>query len=298
MKSSAQRTAFRRNLFISYLLKGAAGSFVLWVCAIADLNAVAAVAKSADYSKFLHATPAEHANLTGRNKCGACHRQSGPLEPRFPIHSDCTGCHLLQFTQAGGGPENPICTICHDPAQLHSGKAPLKTFPPLRSFTAEFDHAQHVQGIEPARPAGGCTTCHIPIRRGVAQSLPARLAAHQICYDCHFPGKAASNFSSCGSCHGLGRYSATSTASRAYRVNFSHAEHSGPQRLSCQSCHTVRGRGLPQGRQISLIFPVEHLVSTRAQNCKTCHNGLRAFGDKDTHNCKRCHSRQDFRMVE
>lgn len=298
MKRTVQSTAFRRNLAKPLLLKAGLGTLLLSMFAFADVNTPSNLAETTDYSKFSHSAPAEHANLMYRNNCGACHRQRGSLEPRFPIHSDCTGCHLVQFTQASSTSVNPICSICHDPAQLHSGKAPLKTFPRLRSFTAEFDHAQHLHGIEGAQPTRGCATCHLPARRGVAQTIPARLDAHRICYDCHAPSKSASNFSSCGSCHGLGRYSPTSTAARAYRVSFGHVDHSARQRLSCQGCHSVRARGLPQGRQVSSIMAIEHLVSARSQTCKTCHNGQRAFGDKDTHDCKRCHRREDFRMAE
>ncbi|MGH9966808.1 MAG: cytochrome c3 family protein [Pyrinomonadaceae bacterium] len=152
--------------------------------------------------------------------------------------------------------------------------------------------------MESARHARGCAGCHVPVRRGVAETIPARLDAHRICYDCHAPGKSASNFSSCGSCHGLGRYSPTSTAARAYRVSFIHADHASRQRLTCNGCHIVKARGLRQGQQVTSISPVEHLVTTRGQTCQTCHNGQRAFGDKDTHNCKRCHRREGFRMAE
>jgi predicted CXXCH cytochrome family protein len=261
-------------------------------------------AQTRDYSKFSHSTPAEHARLMDRNNCQSCHRPNGQLRPAFPVHNDCTGCHLVQFTQAGTGAVNPICTVCHNTSDLAAGKPTMKSFSGLRSFNAQFDHAQHWQGAEAARPQGGCITCHAAARGGVARTIPGRMDAHRICYDCHAPGKAASQFSSCGSCHAPGRYSPTSTGSRAYRLSFSHASHSSRQRLDCQSCHRVKGRGLPQRSQVSSITPVEHLIGTRSQTCKTCHNlppgaqrsGLRAFGDKDTHDCKRCHRREDFRM--
>jgi len=251
----------------------------------------------ADYSRFQHTSPREHAELMGRDKCGSCHRRSdSSAEPRFPVHRDCTGCHLVQFTAANKSSSvNPICTICHKAETLNSPTAPLKTFSRLASFAADFDHAQHLQGVEAAKSARGCEACHTPINRGVAQSNPARLNAHRVCYECHSPGKAASNFSSCGSCHSVRRYSPTSTAARSYRLGFSHSDHDSRARLNCDRCHDIRGRGLPQGRQVSSIAPIQHV--SNARSCLACHNGQRAFGEQvkgNFNNCRRCHKGEKF----
>jgi c(7)-type cytochrome triheme protein len=254
-----------------------------------------------DYSRFSHSSPREHADLMGRENCGSCHRRTdGTLAPRFPLHKDCTGCHLVQFTASNSSsPVNPICTICHRGEGLNSSNPPLKNFPRLLSFTAAFDHAQHLQGIESARPGKSCAACHTPANRGLAETIPARLNAHQICYECHSPGKQASKSSSCGSCHTLGRYSQTSTSARAYRMGFSHADHGLRQRLTCDRCHNVRGRGLPQARQVTSIVAVQHLSNSRTQSCITCHNGQRAFGESANFaDCSRCHKGQGFRMGE
>jgi len=254
-----------------------------------------------DYSKFSHSSPREHADLMGRGNCASCHRRAdGALEPRFPQHKDCTGCHLVQFTASNtSSSTNAICTICHKPEGLNSSSAPLKTFPRLMSFAPEFDHAQHLKGIESARPSKSCAACHTSANRGVAESIPARLNAHQICYECHSQGKSASNTSSCGSCHRLGSYSPTSIAARSFRVGFSHADHGPRERLNCDRCHDVRGRGLPQARQVSSIAPVQHLTNSRAQNCLACHNGQRAFGESANFTeCARCHKRIGFRSGE
>lgn len=255
----------------------------------------------ADYSKFSHSSPREHADLMGRGNCASCHRRAdGAVEPKLPQHKDCTGCHLVQFTASNtSSSTNTICTICHKPEGLNSSGAPLKTFPRLISFAAEFDHAQHLKGIESARPAQSCAACHSSANRGVAQSIPARLNAHQVCYECHSSGKSASNTSSCGSCHRLGSYSPTSIAARSFRVGFSHADHGPRERLNCDRCHDVRGRGLPQARQVSSIAPVQHLANSRAQNCVACHNGQRAFGESANFTeCARCHKRTGFRLGE
>ncbi len=214
---------------------------------------------AADYSKFSHSSPREHADLMGRENCGSCHRRrDGSPGPRFPLHKDCTGCHLIQFTAANSSSSvNPICTVCHKPEALSSSDAPLKSFPRLVSFTAEFDHAQHLKGIEAARPAKGCAACHSPANRGVAETIPARLNA---------------------------------------RVGFSHADHGPRERLTCDRCHNVRSRGLPQARQVSSVLSAQHYIKPRAQSCATCHNGQRAFGDKGPNfdDCKRCHKGLKF----
>lgn len=251
-----------------------------------------------DYSNFQHSTPSEHAALMGPKKCASCHRASGALAPSFPRHKDCTGCHLIQFTAANSGStSNPICTICHDEKDLSSSKTSPREFPPLRSFAAKFDHAQHLQGIDSARPQKNCNFCHTQARGGVAETIPARLEAHRICYECHAPGKQASESASCGSCHDQRPYSATAIAARSYRVGFSHAEHGPRERLNCESCHTLLGRGLAQTRQVSSIAPALHRSNARARSCLTCHNGRRAFGDAQPEfvNCKRCHNGPTFK---
>lgn len=261
-------------------------------------DASVSIISTSDYSKFSHSTPREHADLMDRKNCGSCHRRnSSSVTPTFPLHKDCTNCHLVQFTTANRTADvNPICTICHTRESLNASNPPTKGFTGLRSFRAEFDHAQHLQGKENAKPQAGCTACHTPARRGAAQSIPSRMNAHQICYECHSPGKQASDLSSCGVCHGPGSYAPTPTNARAYLVSFSHADHAGRSRLTCTDCHAIRARGLPQSRQVSSYSAMQHFSNARAQTCMSCHNGRRAFGDGDTHDCKRCHKREGFRM--
>lgn len=256
-----------------------------------------AIAVAQDYSKFSHSTPREHADLMGRSNCVSCHRRSdSSTMPRLPVHKDCTGCHLVQFTAATSS-DNPICTICHARDGLNSSNPPTKSFTGLTSFNTKFDHAQHLQGVESARPGEGCAACHTPANRGVALTIPARLNAHQTCYRCHSPGKSASSFSSCGSCHDIGRYSRTSVMARAFRVGFSHADHGARKRLSCETCHKIKGRGLPQAQQVSSILAAQHYANPRTQSCKTCHNGKRAFGDTGPGftDCIRCHKGVNFK---
>ena len=256
---------------------------------------------AADYSKFSHKYPSAHEDFAKPEKCRSCHRRrDNSLAPRFPVHKDCTGCHLVQFTATiSSSPINPICTICHKEDGLNSSNPPTKSFPALLSFTAEFDHAQHMRGIESARPPDGCAACHAQARRGVAMTIPAGPNAHGSCYSCHSPEQKASNSSSCGSCHKYkpGRYSPTSTAARSYRFGFSHAAHTARERLTCDRCHNLQGRGLPQTRQVTSILPAQHYINPRAQSCATCHNGRqRTFGDKSPNFdvCKRCHKGLKF----
>lgn len=251
-----------------------------------------------DYSKFSHKSPAAHENFVKPEKCASCHRRKdNSLAPTFPAHKDCTGCHLVQFTNPIAD-DNAICMICHTREGLNSQNARRKNFPLLRTFTAEFDHAQHLRETESARPAEGCVACHTPALRGVAETIPARLDAHQTCYKCHSPGKSANSISSCGYCHKDGGYSPTSMSARSYRVGFSHADHGPRERLTCESCHNVLGRGLPQAKQVSSIAPALHHANARARSCLTCHNGQRAFGDKRREfiDCKRCHKGPTFKI--
>ena len=256
-----------------------------------------AAATSQDYSRFSHSTPREHADLMGRSNCGSCHRRGdSSATPRLPVHKDCIGCHLVQFTAAASS-YNPMCTICHTREGLNSPNPPMKNFTGLISFNAKFDHAQHLLGIDGTRPAESCAACHRPANRGVAQTIPARLSAHQTCYQCHSPGKQAGNSSSCGSCHEFGRYSRTPIAARSYGVGFSHADHGSRKRLTCESCHRVKAQGLPQRQQVTSLLPAQHYANPRAQTCKTCHNGKRTFGDAGPGftDCVRCHKGMNFK---
>jgi c(7)-type cytochrome triheme protein len=261
---------------------------------VLDLYAASAIQ---DWSKFSHKKPREHEELMGPANCVSCHRRndSSPL-PRLPVHKDCTGCHLVQFTAATSA-DNPICTICHTREGLDSSNPPTDAFPGLFSFDAKFDHAQHLLGIETALPKEGCVACHTPANRGVAQTIPARLNAHQTCYQCHSPGKQASSSSSCGFCHGFRGYSRTPSTARAYRVGFSHADHTARKTLSCENCHKVNRKGLPQAQQVSSILSSQHYSNPRSQSCMTCHNGKRAFGDRGPGftDCRRCHKGLNFR---
>jgi c(7)-type cytochrome triheme protein len=241
-----------------------------------------------DYSKFLH-TSQRHASVA----CSSCHhRTDNSTRPGFPGHKDCTGCHLSQFTT----PNVPMCSICH--VSVSSNNPPFKAFPDTfkESFNLKFDHAQHMTGA--ARPKSGCASCHgAPLRRGVALSIPAGLAAHDQCYTCHTPNSKSNgrDIASCGVCHDQKPYGRTSTDASAFRVAFSHAQHGARQRLGCADCHNYTA-GLPQKRQVSSPRALEHFP-TGNNTCATCHNGKRSFGgDLDFKNCKRCHTGQSFRM--
>jgi hypothetical protein len=248
-----------------------------------------------DYSRFSHSYPGAHAALSGRWSCSICHtRRDNSLEPGFPQHKDCISCHQTQFTT----PNSPLCAICHRAEGLSQQNPPLKKFSSLRSFNAEFDHAQHTTGLAEARSQQGCAACHSPARRGIAKTIPAGLGAHQTCYQCHTPGRQSGgiDISSCGVCHAPGRYARTSTQARSFGIGFSHVDHGLRQRLNCESCHIVARRGLAQGRQVSSTFPAQHFPNTRAQTCVTCHNSQRTFGETSFNDCKRCHTRPTFRL--
>jgi c(7)-type cytochrome triheme protein len=258
---------------------------------ISNGPATAAQERDADYSSFAHSSQ-RHASLD----CAACHRRGdNAARPAWPGHKDCTACHLDQFVT----PNIPMCVICH--TDVNGREAPLKTFPEnfKESFNVKFDHAQHMETR--ARPREGCAFCHDrPLRRGFALSIPAGLLnAHGKCYACHTPGSRTFDgreMASCATCHDRARYAPTGTNARAFRANFSHAQHGSRQRLGCADCHNLTA-GLPQSRQVSAPLTAQHFNSGRAQSCMTCHNGTRAFGgDLNFKDCRRCHTGPTFRM--
>jgi c(7)-type cytochrome triheme protein len=240
-----------------------------------------------DYSRFLH-TSSKHASLS----CTSCHhRTDNSARPSFPGHKDCTGCHLTQFTT----PNIPLCSICHE--SVNGSDPPRKAFTDhfKESFNVSFDHAQHMTGN--AKPKNGCTGCHSSLRRGVAMSIPSGLNAHAGCYSCHTPDAQANgrDLGSCGVCHATRTYARTPADSPAYRIGFSHTQHTVRQRLNCSTCHNYTG-GRPQRQQVSSPRAQEHFPAGN-NSCATCHNGGRAFGgDLDFKNCRRCHTGSSFRL--
>jgi len=240
-----------------------------------------------DYAKFFH-TSSKHASIA----CSSCHhRNDNSARPSFPGHKDCTGCHLTQFTT----PNIPMCSICHQ--DVNGADPPRKAFPDRfkESFNVRFDHAQHMTGS--SKPKSGCIACHTSsLRRGAALSIPTGMEAHSGCYTCHTPGAQANgrDLASCGVCHAAKTYARTSTDSPAYRVAFSHAQHTTRQRLNCSDCHNYTA-GLPQRRQVSSTRAQEHFPT--GNSCASCHNGRRSFGgDLDFKACRRCHTGSSFRI--
>lgn len=240
--------------------------------------------ESQDYSQFKHDNP-QHARLP----CLLCHRRENnserPTLPGKSNHAPCTGCHAQQFNDSS----SPICAICHTNSQAGT----LRTFPPLKSFNAKFDHARHLS------VGTTCATCHRPNRRGIALSIPAGLNAHSMCFACHTPDAKSDsnnrNLSSCGTCHELGPHVWTSERSNAFRLGFSHRNHGASQKLSCGACHRVTS-GSPIGRQVASPVALNHHAPARAVSCMTCHNGKRAFGGDDFSVCTRCHKGSAWRF--
>ena len=229
-----------------------------------------------DFSKFRHDN-ANHARLP----CLLCHRrESAAAKPAMPgggDHLPCTGCHAKEFANSS----SPVCVICH----TNSQSGALKAFPALRSFNMRFDHARHASVGRVS-----CSTCHRPSRGGVAMTIPSGVNAHVTCYQCHGPQAKSGDrdISSCGMCHQLGGYSRTTTQAAAFKVGFSHAKHSGAQKLSCNECHSVRA-GMPQRRQVTAPLALNHHAPAGAKSCATCHTGKRAFGGDDFSACTKCH---------
>jgi len=224
-----------------------------------------------DFSKFSHASE-RHAAI----QCASCHKRAADNSPKpnFPGHKACTSCHLAQFVSTNSS-SNQMCAICH--TNLNDPRPPMKDFPKLASFNAQFDHAQHMQGA--------------------ALSIPAGLGAHAQCYTCHTPNASSNgrDIASCSTCHEQGRLIRASTNARAFAASFSHAEHGARQRLNCADCHRARSN-VPQLQQVTAPRAAQHFANSRAQSCLTCHNGRRAFGDADFNDCRKCHKGQSFQM--
>ena len=263
---------------------------LLWASILAGVMVVLGAQQTAlgqeptgDFSKFLHSS-SHHARMP----CLLCHRrESNSPRPNLPGaggHVPCTGCHAQQFANK----ESPICTICH--TDVNSGA--LKSFPPLKSFRVNFDHAKHL-GMGQVN----CATCHRPARGGVALSIPSGFNAHSTCFTCHSPRAKSGDrdISSCGTCHKPGAYARTPQWTTAFRMSFSHAKHGPAQKLSCEECHQVKA-GLPQRRQVTTPEAANHHASGRGQSCMTCHDGKRAFGGDDFSVCKRCHTENRWRF--
>lgn len=234
--------------------------------------------------RFSHAIR-QHASVG----CDSCHVRSADPHPHLPGHKACIECHATDFTTPG----SPICADCH--TNVESNNPPLKAFPGLIDFGMRFDHATHMKGG--AKPERGCSSCHVPIRRGAALNIIGGFTAHQSCYQCHSPTAQAGgrSIATCSLCHALGSYSRPGVGSKAYGVGFSHAQHGARQGLSCEECHQVHA-GAPQTRQVSSPQPTQHFGSARGASCMTCHNGKRTFGGDNFADCKKCHTGQTFKF--
>lgn len=231
-----------------------------------------------DFSRFSHDNSSHQ-----RLPCLLCHRRetNSPTPVRSSRHTPCAGCHATQFEATTG----PMCTICHTTVEGQGRKT--KPFPSLKSFNMTFAHARHRNVA--------CSTCHKPANRGIALSMPAGSRAHTICYQCHSPRAQANgrDISSCGTCHTRGRLARASTSARAFRIGFTHREHT-EKGLSCQECHKITSSAA-RSAQVTSPTPAQH-TARRGQSCETCHNDQRAFGIASFSNCKRCHQGPTFRF--
>jgi c(7)-type cytochrome triheme protein len=229
-------------------------------------------------SRFSHSSSA-HARL----RCSACHRREDNTPRSLWLgHRPCSSCHSQKFASL----KDPICTTCHATPEPRS--AEIKSFAGLKSFSAGFDHSRHANV--------GCGTCHKPASRGVALSIPGGPGAHTTCFQCHSSGASAQgrDLSSCDVCHSAGRHARTGILAKAYKLNFSHAEHGARNKLNCNDCHRVRPGAAP-GR-MTRPFPAMHRAASSTQSCASCHNDKRAFGGDDFADCKRCHQGPTFRF--
>lgn len=227
------------------------------------------------FKDFSHKIP-EHKQF----ECASCHRREGrSLDLDFAGHDSCVGCHLSQFTDE----DQTMCAICHK--DMNANPPTMLEFPKQfkEGFNMKFVHAAHDSGA--GRPSQGCASCHESA--GAGKTIPVGFRAHAECYVCHTPD---TKIGSCSTCHELAPYRRTTPARTSFRGSFSHNDHNG---VGCNDCHSVRAGG--QGRQVSTVAVSQHCGANN--NCATCHNGSRAFGDgnfSDLQSCARCHGGLPF----
>lgn len=210
-----------------------------------------------DFSKFEHDSE-RHRSVP----CLMCHqRNEESPKPKFSSHATCTGCHAQQFKDE----THPICATCH----TGTNTADLKPFPPMQSFRAHFNHAEHVKQTD-------CATCHKT--QGNNMIIPSRGAAHETCFQCHTSDKVVGdrNIGSCATCHELGTANRINPSVTNVGFNFSHTKHNS---LNCANCHSAGG-----STQITV-----GMHTGAANSCATCHNNQRAFGANDFSDCRKCH---------
>ena len=242
-----------------------------------EISVAPPINPNADFSKFQHSN-AEHA----RFPCALCHERADNLPtPKRIGHMPCAGCHTAQFADK----QNAICTICHTDAQAGT----VKAFPALKSFDVVFDHANHQRQTN-------CATCHKPTRRGVAQTIPAGLNAHNTCFECHTPNAKSGerDIAQCSTCHQPGKFGGRiSESARLYDTTpFSHASH----RLECSACHTIKAGATRGNQAAATLVAAMHFPPKAAQSCASCHNNKRAFGGDDFSDCRRCHRGNNFKF--
>ena len=245
----------------------------------AGVNSSAESRSTADFSRFSHASSAH-----GRLRCSACHRREDNSAGTIWLgHRPCSSCHSQKFASL----KDQICSICH--ATTEPKSAETRSFAGLKSFSARFDHARHANV--------GCDTCHNPSNRGVALSIPGGPGAHATCFKCHSSGAAgnARDLSSCDVCHTAGRHARATILAKAYKLNFSHAEHAARGKLNCNDCHRVVSSGVSSS-QMTRPLAAMHRASAQTSSCASCHNDKRAFGGGDFSDCKRCHKGPTFRF--
>jgi c(7)-type cytochrome triheme protein len=131
----------------------------------------------------------------------------------------------------------------------------------------------------------------------VALTIPRGINAHKNCFGCHAPGAQSNgkDFSSCATCHELGRLVRTSQSAPAFRMGFSHVRHDSSEALRCLDCHKVLA-GRSQGQQVTGPVALNHHAPSRRFSCMSCHNGNRAFGGDDFSVCTRCHKGSTWRF--
>lgn len=257
-----------------------------------------------------------------RDLCLACHaydekKATFAVKPRFGKYSGCVSCHAHQSWKVEDHGEVDDCRGCHTVGQgSMKENRPRVTVMRRRPTSFRITTQAHPFITGNQAPTGECARCHV----AQVPELPSRLGEKKFSHHTHLPEKPTAE--DCNTCHL--RTVAGSSDPRAFEttfqieackdchrgveelevtwpapaelkprsvVEFSHADHLGPDRLyqgkplDCLTCHS--GDATADGADLG--------VKPEALACTTCHDhdeNSEITGGKDrayVETCTRCH---------
>ncbi len=211
-------------------------------------------------------------------KCESCHKQDATGEPQLVgkrEHARCLeGCHTFtaDCSTMAAG-VGKVCASCHP--TLKPACLPKLPPSPGLSFEAKFTHGRHTAAGSSAEPL--CARCHEAQAFAVG-APPITTTAHRACSGCHERG-AKPFMTECAGCHRSPQAPLASPPNPYALDQFDHRDHMRSSKAQgCMTCH----QGLANANENALPRP-------QMNNCQTqCHNGKTAFAATGTR-CTTCH---------